>query len=183
MRVAVITVWYNDPSIIRMLDSIPKDWDIYVIHSLFNGCDLQNDEDLVEKVKNYDNVVISEKNGEEWEVRQYSMDITDIYDVRIILDSDEFIINYDESTFEDEIHELFKGYYAINCIKNDKLTNYGRVFINEDVTYLKSHKYLNVGKPKDIFHSILIETNDDLRSTQIKNAIEEYQQELWKTQK
>ena len=86
-RICVGTVWYNDPSIFRMIDSIPEEWDIMIIDGRFTGSpakDEYSSKYLRDKILTYPNTTIHDKTGMEYEVRNTYLENSEGYDYCII---------------------------------------------------------------------------------------------------
>ena len=93
MTICIATIWYNDPSIIRMITSLPEDIPILVIDGVFEGHDGDplSDEAIREQVKGYSNVtLIDAPNLDEPKKRQIYLDIL-MCKYTLVIDSDEYI--------------------------------------------------------------------------------------------
>ena len=187
MNISVGLCFYNDEGIFRTIESIPKTWKIIVIHSLFNNCGLKADKEQIERVKSYKNVEYHEKSGKEFECRNEYMKYADNEDILIVIDSDEYITDL-KPEFYENIKNLETGMYGIRFRMNGKPREYSRLLANpSEIRYADSHKkmiysgqIINVNRYKELIEGIEISSDDDLRSEQVFNHIQNYQMQMWK---
>lgn len=182
--IAVCTAWYNDPSIIRMIESIPSDWDIILSYGLFTNCKAKEDIKLLDKVRTYRNVRIVRGYGLEVDIRNRYMEEMSPYDNMIMIDSDEYIMTLNREIFELHIQDLEYGLHMVEF--EGKLVN-GRFFVTpEKWRYHKSHKFItdgttiqNINTGVSTIQGILLGHDENMRPQQIKDDINEYQKQLW----
>ncbi len=190
MKIAVCTAWGNDPSVIRMIESIPKDWDIFLVEGRFSYSKLPEfcDLELVKKVMKFPNVKILHRSGLEFDVRNRYLEEMKGYDFALMLDTDEHIIEYDHVDFENSVKDLKESYHLIDVLYNGQSKQQGRFFVKPfNWRYHNSHKYITNGKiVKAVFEAdsmikgIKVIHDDSIRSKELQETIEEYQQHLWK---
>ena len=189
MKISVVTVWGNDPLIFRMIQSVPKWWDIILVEGTFTDSKIPNhpNPEYLEQLKTYSNVTLFHRSGLEYEVRNKYLEQLEGYDYALMMDSDEYIEEYNEIQFCASIKRLNEGYYLIDSMYGDELREQGRFFVNPyNFRYHNSHKYIiNNNVTSAIFHAkkglegIALRHDDSLRPDIIKQDIEEYQQKLW----
>lgn len=171
--------FYNDPSILRLLSSLPKEIKKIVIDGKFkfnpNANEL-SDEALRESILKYDNVeLIDAANLLEPDKRQKYLTNNE-YKYLFIIDSDEYVLAADWDRFYDYILTLESGIHDIffETDNNGGTSSYPRLWVNpKEWKYVKTHNIFkndNVG----IFKSgntggkqcpaILCGMGDDLRS-------------------
>ncbi len=127
--------FYNDPSITRLLDSLPKQAQKIIIDGRFaknpNSQEL-SDESLRDKIKSYDNVtLIDAPNLEEPEKRNMYL-IQNTHKYQINIDSDEYIISADWDKFFDCVKNIDSGIHHI-LFKTDSgggTSQYPRLWVN-----------------------------------------------------
>ena len=182
--------FYNDPSILRLLDSLPKQAKKIIIDGKFefnHSKQELSDESLRDKIRLYDNVTLIDiPNVSEPRKRdQYLID--NPYKYLIILDSDEYIVAEDwirffdfVETLEDGIHDLF-----VETDKEGGTSSYPRLWINPSQwRYTMCHNIFknfngtvlksgNTGGKQ--CPGLLIGTDDDLRNTEYLTYTSEYQ--------
>lgn len=137
--------FYGDPSIIRLLDSLPKQNKKIVIDGKFKfnpNKEELSDETLRESILKYDNVVlIDAPNLMECDKRQlYCTDNDSEY--LFIIDSDEYIIAADWARFFEYIHTLESGIHDIffEVDNNGGVSSYPRLWVNpKEWKYVKTH--------------------------------------------
>ena len=184
MNIAIVTVWYNDPSIIRMIESIPKEWPIIISYGLFTDSKAKEDLTLYNRVLLYPNVTIVERNGLEVDIRNRYMEEMKGFDYCLMMDSDEFITRYDETEFEESITSLEHDLHMIRFTGD--IVN-GRFFVNPSQwRYFKSHKFITDGKVTrsiskggKTVDGIVLGYNEDMRSKELQDVINDYQDKLW----
>lgn len=190
-KVAIGICWGQDPCIFRLLDSIPKEWKIYVIDGRFTNSKLETEyasKKLRGRVSSYPNVELCNRSGMEYDVRNKYLEEMGGYDYAIMLDTDEYIIEYNKEVFEEHIKKLKEGYHLIDVWYDNEQRQQGRFFINpNNWRYHKSHKYVTNGKEvKAIYKAdsvilgITVRHDDAPRPEELKQIIEDYQQQLWK---
>ena len=137
--------FYNDASIIRLLDSLPREVKKIVIDGKFklnpNSKEL-SDESLRDMIKQYDNIfLIDAPNLSEPEKRQKYLTNNE-HKYLIIIDSDEYVINADWDKFYNKIQELDEGIHHIffQTDNNGGVSTYPRLWVNpKDWKYVKCH--------------------------------------------
>jgi hypothetical protein len=183
--------WYNDPSIFRLLDSLPKQIRKKVIDGKFmynsNRSDL-SDESLRKKVKEYENVeLIDAPNLAEPRKRDKYL-IDNEYKYLIISDSDEFLVAANWEEFFDDIKDLKEGIHNL-FIETDAMggtSTYPRLWVNpKDWRYTMCHNIFKNDKLGLIQRSgstngktirgLLFSTDDNLRSEEYLKQVSEYQ--------
>jgi hypothetical protein len=192
LRIAVGISWFADPLIVRTLASIPDDWDILLIDGRYDYYDSsrkKSETELVRTVRNQSNVKYSAFSGPEHEKRNQYLKKARKYQYMLILDSDEYITEYDQQKFEDSLRWLNHGLHLVSFInKNGLPTQYGRLLVNpHQWRYKDSHKYITDGKETrpvsqadGIVTGITVRHDDTNRPELLKQDIEAYQKELWK---
>jgi len=185
-------IWYNDPSIIRLLDSLPAHIPKTIIDGKFQYLkDIPelSEPELRHRVLTYPNVtLIDAPNLTEPEKRQLYLD-TDSKAI-FIIDSDEWVSLADWSAFERELDSLDFGIHLVNFdVDNRFHAKYPRVWINpKDWKYVDCHNVFENTKANlsvrsnsyngYTFTSIRCAMNDDLRSPEYTKKIDEYQKWL-----
>lgn len=195
MKIAVVTVWGNDPLIFKMIESIPTWWDIILVEGTFTDSKVANhaNSEYVTRLEQYPNVKLYHRSGLEYQVRNKYLEEMDgeeeEYDYALMMDSDEIITNYHEIEFCESLKGLKEGYYLIDSLYADGIRQQGRLFVSPaNFRYHKSHKYLihNDSSISAIFHAkkglkgISLRHDDSDRPQDLKQNIEEYQYKLWK---
>lgn len=192
MKICVGTVWYNDPSIFRMIESIPKDWTILVVDGKFTGSPAKEDysnEKIRNQVMSYPNVSLFDKTGMEYEVRNAYMQATIGYDYCLVIDSDEWITSLDKEVFYDNLKKSVFGTYLLEYNKGTtENTQYGRLIVDPHKwRHWKSHRFLEynghvtgIAEAGPMVKGIQLAFNEDLRPQELKDTIEQYQKQLWK---
>ena len=188
--------WYNDPSILRLLDSLPSEAEKIIIDGKFkfnpNPQEL-SDHSLREAVLNYPNVrLIDAPNLLEPDKRQiYLTDNLKKY--LMIIDSDEYVLVADWNKFYDFITTLDSGIHHIffEVDANGGSTTYPRLWVNpSDWKYVKTHNIFKNEKLGLILKSgfsdgetcpgLLCSMGDDLRSSEYLKDVYDYQVEMIK---
>ena len=193
--------FYNDASIIRLLDSLPREVKKIVIDGKFklnpNSKEL-SDESLRDMIKQYDNIfLIDAPNLSEPEKRQKYLTNNE-HKYLIIIDSDEYVINADWDKFYNKIQELDEGIHHIffQTDNNGGVSTYPRLWVNpKDWKYVKCHNIFKNQKLGLILKSgfsdgetinedlLFCGFDDNLRDeSQLKDTYE-YQVEMMKYEK
>ena len=191
-RVCVGTVWFQDPSIFRMLDSIPKDWTVFVIDGRWIGSsalEKQSSKYLRDKVDMYQNVeLITMPDIEEWDSRNTYHVLSRYYEYMLVIDSDECITELDIERFYNFITIMPEDLYLLEFERNGEQSQRGRFMVNPFAWRHKlSHKwFVHDGKLKKISHAsypvikgIKLKTDESLRPKELKDQINMYQEWLW----
>ncbi len=193
--------WFNDPSIFRLLDSLPKECKKYVIDGKFalnpNRKEL-SDEKLRDRVKQYENVIlIDAPNLSEPEKRNTYL-IENPHKYQINIDSDEYVIDADWDRFYSIIQDIEEGIHHImfKVDDNDGATSYPRLWVNpKDWRYVICHNIFKNEKLGLVLKSgfsdgITIDANvlfcgmdDKLRSEEHLKDTYDYQVEMMKFEK
>jgi hypothetical protein len=191
--------WYNDASIFRLLDSIPKEYEKIIIDGKFklnpNKKEL-SDESLRLKVLEYDNVkLIDAPNLSEPEKRQKYLDNNN-HKYLIIIDSDEYIKYADWERFYDFISKLESGIHHVffEVDENGGTSTYPRLWVNpSDWKYAVCHNIFKNDKLGLILKSgfsdgetcpgLLCGMDDKLRTEEYVKNTYDYQVEMIKFEK
>ena len=192
---------FNDPSVLRLLDSLPGEAKKIIIDGKFalNPSKQElSDRGLREGILSYENVILLDyPNLSEPEKRQKYLD-NNPCKYLIIIDSDEFIISADWDKFYNKIQELEDGIHHImfKVDDNDGATSYPRLWVNpQDWKYVKCHNIFKNDKLGLILKSgfsdgITISENlifcgmdDTLRSSQYIKDTYDYQVLMMKYEK
>lgn len=195
-NLAVVTIWYNDPSIKRMIESLPSWLPIFVIDGKFGGG--LSDEKLRDEIRKYDNVIlIDSPNLTEIEKRNVSLFLTRDFKYCLVMDSDEYVIESDWKRFFEEINKKDEGVYCI-ILENttygkdvEKTSGYGKLIINPPIwEYVDCHNMLKNKKTgvtksihkmvSDFFENLVLRQDDKLRSEEYLKEHDEYIAELIK---
>lgn len=189
--VSIGICWYNDPSIFRLLDSIPKEFKKIIIDGKFKlnkSINELSDRSLREKVIKYPNVtLIDAPNLAEPDKRNKYLEGNESKYL-IILDSDEYVVVADWTKFMESIRELEVGVHDI-FIETDKqggISSYPRLWVYpEHYRYRICHniwtdtvrgiayKSGNTGGKQ--IPGLLIGTDDDMRSKEYLDYTSAYQ--------
>ena len=173
-----------------MIESIPTQWEIIVVDGRWTGNkapDKFSSKDLRDKVESYKNVTLIEYSGMEFEARNKYFEASSSFDILILIDSDEWISNFNEEIFYNYISHLTEGKHKIESPQSNSFIP--RLFINPyRWRYYKSHKFLkfddgaieNISHGVSVVNGIEISTDDKLRPAELAKYIEEYQKQLWK---
>lgn len=184
--------WYNDPSIFRLLDSLPESIPKIVIDGKFKfneSAQLLSDESLRERVRSYPNIIlIDAPDLMEPDKREKYLDV-DAKAV-FIIDSDEWVAWADWQRFKEELEPLKYGIHQIEFVENGVyFANYPRIWINpKDWYYVQCHNIFENKKTGErlrssgtggiMFKSVQCSMNDNLRSPEYINEVCEYQKKL-----
>ena len=182
---------FNDPSIFRCLDSLPRESKKIIVDGKFEFTDIKqelSDEWIRERVRKYDNVeLIDMPNVPEPRKRdQYLINNESKY--LIIIDSDDYIEAVEWDRFFDFIKDLDSGIHDI-FIETDKVGgvgSYPRLWVNpKDWRYTMCHNIFKNEKLGMILKSgnsggkqvpgLLMGTDDDLREKDYLILTSEYQ--------
>ena len=184
--------WYNDPSIKRLLDSLPESVPKIIIDGKFSFLDSKQElssPELRELVKSYPNVtLIDAPNLLEPDKREKYLDV-DAKAV-FIIDSDEWVSWADWDRFREELKPLQYGIHQIEFVENGQyFANYPRVWINpRDWHYVECHNIFENRKSGErlrssgtggiMFKSVQCSMNDSLRSPEFVNQVFNYQKKM-----
>ena len=182
--------FYDDPSILRLLDSLPREVKKIIIDGKFkfnpNNKEL-SDRNLRESILNYENVVlIDAPNLMEHEKRQlYLTGNNSKY--LFIIDSDEYILAADWNRFYDYVKTLESGIHDVffETDNNGGTSSYPRLWVNpSEWKYVKCHNIFKNDK-LGIFKSgntggtqcpaVLCGMGDDMRSPEYLKNTYDYQ--------
>ncbi len=173
-----------------MVRSIPKEWQIFIIEGQFTNSKIPSklDKEIIKEMDKRLNVRVLHRDGMEFEVRNKYLEQLNQYEFALMMDSDEYIEEFNHSIFTDSILELEQDIYLIDIKYGQEVRQQGRFFvIPTDFRYFKSHKYLKlkgriigVNSAKKGVKGIVLRHDDSSRPKDIKNKIEEYQKKLWK---
>lgn len=185
--------WYNDPSIFRLLDSLPESVPKIVVDGKFKfneSLHPLSDESLRKKVGEYQNVILVDAPDLlEPDKRAIYLDTLPTKAL-FIIDSDEWIHWADWQRFKEELEPLQYGIHQIEFVENGNyFANYPRVWINpRDWTYVKCHNIFENKKTGERlrssgtggfqFKSVQCSMNDHLRSQEYINQTFNYQKKL-----
>ena len=192
--------FYNDPSILRLLDSLPSEAEKIIIDGKYklnpNKQEL-SDKSLREAILNYPNItLIDSPNLMEHEKRQKYLNTDKKY--LIIIDSDEFIISADWEKFYDRIQSLEQGIHHVffQTDNNGGVSTYPRLWVNpKDWEYVRCHNIFKNNKLGLILKSgfndgetisedmLFCGMDDKLRSPEHLKDTYEYQVEMMKYEK
>ena len=193
MDIAFAIIWWNDPSIIRTLESIPSEFHKFVIDGKFKDMKSKeklSDETLRNRVKRFMNTVVyDEPNLTEPEKRNVYLEKCKNYDYVFIIDSDEYIdhaswLDFERTCgrLEDGFHQLCfddKGLTMPRLMKNPKIWEYylcHDVFRNRETSQI-----LRGSKIKgEVIEDVILATDDKLRDKNYINLIKGYQEVLIK---
>jgi len=186
--------YYNDPSILRLLDSLPKQAKKIVIDGRYsfnpNPQEL-SDESLRNAILSYDNVImIDAPNLREDEKRQrYLTGNTSKY--LFIIDSDEYVEVADWDKFYNFITTLDSGIHHVffEVDENGGTSTYPRLWVNpSEWEYAHTHNIFRNRKLGKILKSgfsegetcpgVLCGMNDNLRSSKYIKDTYDYQVKL-----
>lgn len=186
--------FYNDPSIFRLLDSLPREAKKIVIDGKFafnpNPQEL-SDESLRDRIKTYDNVMlIDAPNLSEPEKRQIYLS-NNPHKYLMIIDSDEYVLAADWPRFYNFILTLDSGIHHVffETDNNGGTSTYPRLWVNpRDWRYVHCHNIFKNEKLGLVLKSgfsdgetcpaLLCGMGDELRSKEYLNDTYEYQVKL-----
>lgn len=193
--------FYNDPSVFRLLDSLPREAKKIIIDGKFALNPNKNnlsDNSLRQRILQYENVILLDyPNLSEPEKRQKYLDNNECKYL-IIIDSDEYVINADWNLFYQKIQELEQGIHHVmfKVDDNDGATSYPRLWVNpKDWKYVKCHNIFKNDKLGLILKSgfsdgetisenlIFCGMDDSLRSPQYIKDTFDYQVLMMKYEK
>jgi len=189
--------WYNDPSIFRLLDSIPKEIDVLVVDGKFTDMvgEPFSDKEMKDKVKNYPNVTVVGYTGSEVDKRNFMMQtIEGLHKYCLIIDSDEWVKMADWPYFYKEICKHDEGILGVRLEFDFGGSGYfGHLWVHpRDWEFYKTHKSYRNKKTNRVVSSgnwgkvhlpgILIRGDDKLRSAEYSAKVEDYQETLWAKQ-
>jgi len=182
--------FYNDPSVLRLLDSLPEQVEKIIIDGKFkfnpNSQEL-SDRSLREAILNYKNVrLIDAPNLMEHDKRQlYCTDNDKKY--LFIIDSDEYVMAADWDRFYEYIQTLDNGIHDIffEVDANGGTSSYPRLWVNPSQwSYSHTHNIFK-NPPLGVFKSgdtkgtqcpgVLCGMGDELRSPEYLKDVYEYQ--------
>jgi hypothetical protein len=113
----ILCCWWEDPSIFRLLDSLPEHLPKIVVDGKFKaviGNNPLSSDALRNKVKSYPNVLlIDAPNLSETDKRNVSLEWAQDYKYALVLDSDEYVKAANWDRFFDKIHLLPTGFKHI----------------------------------------------------------------------
>ena len=183
--------WYNDPSIFRLLDSLPKQAKKIIIDGKFKMNPSKQElsfKYLRDKVLEYDNVdLIDAPNLDEPRKRDMYL-IDNPYKYLIIMDSDEFIVSYRWDDFFNAVKNIDEGIHNL-FIETDSMggtSTYPRLWASpKDWRYTMCHNIFKNEKLGLVQRSgstngktipgLLMSTNDDMRDETYLKQVSEYQ--------
>lgn len=200
---AVGICFYDDPSIIRLLDSLPQSIQKIVIDGRFKLSKFHNklsDETLRDKIKSYPKTILADApDMYEHEKRNQYLKFMRGFKFGLMLDSDEYVSRADWSLFLADCRRFDDGIYGVHFdIDSGSGAHYPRLFVNpSDWSYYQKHNIFRNSKTNDLVHSsqasiqwqkeqlqgLSIGMNDNLRSEQYVNCVYDYQVELLKYEK
>ncbi len=183
---------YNDPSVIRLLDSLPEDVPKIYVDGKFlwneSGPELTNPE-LREKILSYPNTtIIDAPNLLEPDKREIYLNIDT--KALFIIDTDEWIHWADWKLFREELSKLDYGIHQIEFVENGQyFADYPRIWINpKDWKYVQCHNIFenkktgerlrSSGTTGHRFKSVQCSMNDHLRSKEYVENTMNYQKKL-----
>lgn len=183
---------YNDPSVIRLLDSLPGDVPKLYVDGKFlwneSGPELTSPE-LREKIQSYPNVtIIDAPNLLEPDKREKYLNV-DAKAV-FIIDTDEWIHWADWQLFREELKQLTYGIHLIEFVENGAyFADYPRIWVNpKDWHYVQCHNIFENRKTGERlrssgasgyrFKSVQCSMNDHLRSEEYVKSTFDYQKKL-----
>lgn len=193
--------FYNDPSILRLLDSLPEQAKKIIIDGKFrlnpNSKEL-SDDSVREAIRNYENIIlIDAPNLSEPEKRQIYL-THNPHKYLIIIDSDEYVISADWDKFYSKIQELDGGIHHVffQTDNNGGVSTYPRLWVNpKDWKYVKCHNIFKNEKLGLILKSgfsdgetineelLFCGFDDKLRSPEYLKNTYDYQVEMMKFEK
>ena len=185
--------WYNDPSIIRLLDSLPESVPKIVVDGKFKfnaALEPLSNPELREKIREYPNTfLIDAPNLLEPDKRQIYLDTLPTKAL-FIIDSDEWIHWADWQEFTRELSQLDYGVHQIEFVENGEyFANYPRIWINpQDWQYVGCHNIFenkktgerlrSSGTTGHRFKSVQCSMNDHLRTPEYINQVCNYQKKM-----
>ncbi len=187
MKIAVGVCWGQDPSIFRLLDSIPKSWKVFVIDGRFTNSNFKNEyssKELRNQLNMYPNVEIHKRAGMEYYVRDLYFELMEGYDYGLVIDSDEYIIYFDEKIFLENIKTLD----SLHLLEYQNTIHYGRFFVKPSRwRHYKSHKFVrrsgvvqSISQAQKVVKGLILAHDENLRSKPLQDIINAYQKQLWK---
>lgn len=191
--------WFNDKSIFRTLDSIPKHFKIIVVDGKFKMIKSDNelsDEGLRERVRSYDNVeLVNAPNLSESEKRNVYLSRMKDYKYCFIIDSDEYIKRASWKNLLFTLGFYDSGLYQVILERTDnRVGSYPRILVNpSEWEYGKAHDIFinkNTGIAKRgstltgiILDTIVIAEDNKLRDKDYIDMIDQYQLKVWHEEK
>lgn len=194
LRFVIGTIWYNDPSIIRMIESFPKEIPIVIVDGGFDGG--ISDDELRKKVMSYKNVVLIDCPEKEVRKRQMLLYLCRNFKYCMVVDSDEYLYKCDWEEFLIDLFNLDEGIHHVMLEDLSRLENgkprisaYGKLMINPiEWEYVKCHNVLRNKKTGEtnplhkfkgkIFENIMLRQDDDMRSKEYMEKHDEYIRKL-----
>lgn len=185
--ISVGICWYNDETVFRCIESIPKDWNIIIAYGLFRNSKLKEDLAQLERIKLIPNVQVVYADGEtpEYKIRDLYLRNSKGMDILIIIDSDEYISELKDE-FYDNIKDLGIGLYGIN-VKYDVIREWAKIIVNPFMFHYEgSHKLFKalgqtypINRYIKLINGLTLTHDDSVRNSMVKDSIEEYQKQMW----
>jgi hypothetical protein len=184
--------WYDDPSIFRLLDSLPKESKKIVVDGRFKLSEYPyklSHPSLRKSVLEYDNIrLIDAPDLMEQDKRNTYLKEMKDYDFGIMLDSDEWLVEVDWDMVLEALAELPRqpAMHGIDCYySGNDVTPYPRIFVMpSSIKHFKTHNIFDVGgnimrspntKP---LKGIRMRMNDEMRSDKYLKESSNYQKNM-----
>lgn len=195
--------FYNDPSILRLLDSLPKSVQKIIVDGRFKLSKFESklsDETLRTKILSYPKTIILDASDMyEHEKRNQYMNLMRGFKFGLMLDSDEYVLKSDWDLFMADCRQYDYGIYGVHFdIDSGSGAHYPRLFVNPaDWSYHQKHNVFRNEKTGDLVHSnqasiqwrkeqlqgLHIGMNDDLRDKKYIDTVYDYQVKLMEYEK
>jgi hypothetical protein len=193
--------WYSDPSIFRLLKSLPKECKKIVVDGKFKGNPNPNPlshKMLRKRVMSFDNVtIIDAPNLSEPEKRNKYLEAMKPGEYLFIIDSDEYIKKADWETFYSRLITLKEGIHHVvfDTSARGGYDLWPRVWANpRDWEYYECHCVFRNKKTGQIisnsaktgggtFMSVIGDADDELRNAAWMDDTKEYQKHLFAHEK
>jgi len=197
-KIAFGICWWNDPSIFRTLESIPKEFKKIVVDGKFKFVDSPNilsDEKLRDRVKNYTNTeLIDAPNLLEPEKRNVYLNNMYDYKYGFLIDSDEYIKEANWSNFFKTLSDFGEGLHQLIIENGNDGQVFPRVWVNPaEWEYYKCHCVFRNKKtcliektskvPGKLIEDVVIGENDELREENYVKLLDSYQDKLMRYEK
>jgi len=182
--------WYDDPSIIRCLDSLPEEAPKIIVDGRFSLLDSASDlsdQTLRDAVNSYPNVTMIDAPGLP-EPRKREKYLENDHRYLFIIDSDEFVISADWERFAEQVSKLDCGIHSIpfQDENGNKYGTYPRVWCNpSDWGYWETHNIFVNKKTGEMIRSsnalgitldaVTCTMNDEMRTKEYIKAVYDYQ--------
>jgi len=196
MKTAVGIIWYNDPSILRLIPQLNTDY-VFVIDGKFpwNDCGKDNysNKDLLGGFTGK-NLIITDCPKDEVTKRNEYLKQCEVFNITylIVMDSEEYLIEYDWDAFWNDVKDLPTGIYGIPFCRNypqESFTAMAKLIVNpKEFEYYKCHTLIKHRPTNRIIDlnsielmistNLHITTDDKLRSKTYLEELEAYHSKL-----